>query len=319
MDETQSLATADKSPVTKALRLLACVASSQEPMALADLSRSIGLPKPTTYRLLRSLESVGFVQRDPLTRRHVIGRPFEDVALNALRHGAGHSRRRLLLDQLAHKVGARINLVVLKSANVLFVEWVESTTPLRVDIDPATSMPVHCTASGKLLLAFGPAQLRESVLRSAPFAACTKNSITSARSLGRELEEIRRRGHSEDNEELLLGVNCLAVPIYSRAGLVVAGLAAMAPVASLPLERLRRHLPHLRECAAHISLEFASAAPAGSCKWQGGQPGPGTFRQGPRSKNSTAENGGSGSLRSQAPRQSRPRRKRAKVGSSDDQ
>src|SRR5215471_10320899 len=229
---------ADKSPVTKALRLLACIAGSREPIALADLSRSIGLPKPTTYRLLRSLEHVGFVQRDPLTRRHLIGSLFENVALNALRHSAGHGRRRLLLGELARKVGARINLVVLKSANVLFVEWVESVTPLRVDIDPASAMPVHCTASGKLLLAFGPTELRESVLRSAPFPARTKNSITSARALKRALLEIRQRGHSEDNEELLLGVNCLAVPIYNRAGDVVAGLAAMAPVASLPLEKL---------------------------------------------------------------------------------
>src|SRR5262249_6372816 len=118
MNETTTIA--DKSPVTKALRLLACVAGSKEPIAFADLSLSIGLPQPTTHRLLGSLETVGFVQRDPLTRRHVIGSLFEDVALNALRHSAGHGRRRLLLGELARKVGARINLVVLKSANVLF-------------------------------------------------------------------------------------------------------------------------------------------------------------------------------------------------------
>src|SRR5205823_1328888 len=126
------------------------------------------------------------------------------------------------------RLGARINLVVLKAGNVLFVEWVESTTPLRVDIDPAASMPVHCTASGKLLLAFGPRELLDNALRAAPFPACTKNSITSARALKRELTEIRRRGYSEDDQELLIGVNCLAVPIHNRAGDVVAGLAAMA-------------------------------------------------------------------------------------------
>ena len=79
---------ADKSPVTKALRLLVHVARCKEPVALAELSRMMGLPKPTTYRLMRNLESVGFVQRDPLTRRHLIGSLFEDIALSALRHGA---------------------------------------------------------------------------------------------------------------------------------------------------------------------------------------------------------------------------------------
>jgi hypothetical protein len=133
------------------------------------------------------------------------------------------------MDQLAHRLGARINLVVLRSGNLLFVEWVESTTPLRVDINPATSMPVHCTASGKLLLAFGPRELRENLLRSAPFASRTKNSITSARALNRELAEIRRRGYAEDNEELLQGVNCLAVPVYNLAGEVVAGWRPWPP------------------------------------------------------------------------------------------
>jgi IclR family acetate operon transcriptional repressor len=265
MNETLCVTTqADRSPVTKALRLLVHVARCKEPVTLSDLSRTIGLPKPTTYRLLRNLEGIGFVQRDPLTRRYLIGLLFEDIALSALRHGAGHGARRLLMDQLAHRLGARINLVVLRSGNLFFVEWVESTTPLRVDIDAATSMPVHCTASGKLLLAFGPRELRESVLRSAPFQSRTKNSITSARTLNRELAEIRRRGYAEDNEELLQGVNCLAVPVYNHAGEVVAGLAAMAPVASLPLEKLRRHLPELQDSAARISQDLAGEASAGA-------------------------------------------------------
>jgi IclR family transcriptional regulator, acetate operon repressor len=318
MGETTAIA--DKSPVTKALRLLACVSGSREPIALADLSRSIGLPKPTTFRLLRSLENVGFVQRDPLTRRHVIGSLFEDVALNALRHSAGHGRRRLLLGGLARKMGARINLVVLKSANVLFVEWVESMTPLRVDIDPATAMPVHCTASGKLLLAFGPTELRESVLRSAPFPACTKNSITTARSLRRELEEICRRGHSEDDEELLLGVNCIAVPVHNRSGHVVAGLAAMAPVASLPLDRLRRSLPDLRECASSISHELGGALQASSSNGEPPRPPAAKPRlRGRSSKKSRTEDGGGGSVHSRASRQPRSRRRRARVGPFDDQ
>ena len=257
-----TLGQADRSPVMKALRLLVHVARGKEPVALSELSRTLRLPKPTTYRLVRTLESAGFVQRDPLTRRYLIGSLFEDIALSALRFGAGHRARRLLMDQLAQRLGARINLVVLRSGNLSFVEWVESTTPLRVDIDPATSMPVHCTASGKLLLAFGPPELRDGVLRSGPFPALTKNTLTTARALRRELMEIRGRGYAEDNEELLQGVNCVAVPVYNRTGDVVAGLAAMAPVASLPLPKLRRYLPDLQDCSTRISHDLGGEASA---------------------------------------------------------
>ena len=223
------------------------------------------------------------------------------------------------MDQLAHRLGARINLVVLRSGNVLFVEWVESMTPLRVDIDPATSMPVHCTASGKLLLAFGPPELSDSVLKSAPFPARTKNTITSARALKRELTEIRQRGYSEDNEELLRGVNCLAVPIYNRAGEVVAGLAAMAPVASLPLEKLRRHLPDLLDGAARISQQLGGAALAGAAA-QGRlvRPAADKLRSGSRLKRRLSDNSEGGNTRLRAAEQPRGTRKRLRIESFDD-
>ncbi|KAB2919007.1 MAG: IclR family transcriptional regulator [Hyphomicrobiaceae bacterium] len=254
----------DKSTVLKALRLLAHVARSSEPVALADLSRALSLPKPTSFRLARTLEQAGFIQKDPLSRRYRIGSGFEDVALSALRHSAGQGGRRLLMSELAERVGGRVNLVVLKAGNLSFVEWVESTAPLRVDIKADMPMPVHCSASGKLLLAFGPAELRERVLKAAPFQAYTKATITTARGLAREFEKIRQRGHSEDDQELIPGVNCLAVPVRNRSGQVVAGLAVMAPVASLPLEKLRRHIPDLKACAEKFFAEFdAPAKPAG--------------------------------------------------------
>ena len=117
-------------------------------------------------------------------------------------------------------------------------------------------MAVHCTASGKLLMAFGPDDLQKNFLRLAPFPARTKKTITTARAFARELDQIRKRGFAEDDQELLAGVNCLAVPIYNRAGEVVAGLAVMAPAATLPLEKLRGHLAEIRNCATTISREL---------------------------------------------------------------
>ena len=261
MDETAKLPPdAERSPVMKALRLLTQLARSPEPMGLADISRALKLPKPTSYRLARALETCGFVQKDPLTRRYSVGASFEDVALSALRNGASHSERRLVMDELAERLGARINIAVLKSGKLLFVEWVESSAPLRVDLKPEIPVPVHCSASGKLLLAFGPAPLRERFLRSAPFKAMTGHTITTAQALEREFERIRKQGYAEDNEEYLSGVNCLAVPVYGRNGDVVAGLAVMAPVASLPLAKAHERLAELKAGAQRIRVGLANAA-----------------------------------------------------------
>lgn len=261
LDETLSAGSdPERSPVLKALRLISHLASSKDSVALADLSRALNLPKPTTFRLARSLEGAGFIEKDPLTRRYRVGGAFEDIAWSALRYGAGHATRRLLMNELAERLGARVNLVVLKAGNLSFVEWVESTAPLRIDIAGHAPMPIHCSASGKLLLAFGSPELQEHILRATPLRAYTKNTITTARGLERELAEIRRRGHAVDDQELIPGVNCLAVPIHNRAGDVVAGLAVMAPVATLPLDRLRGHLDNIRRCAALISAELGWGA-----------------------------------------------------------
>lgn len=179
----------DRSPVLKAFRLLAYLAASKEPIALAELSRALKLPKPTTHRLANSIERAGFAHKDPLTRRYRVGAAFEELALGALRNGVGHAQKRLRMNELAERLGARINLVVLKAGNLSSVEWVELTAPLRVDIGNSSPMPVHCTAGGKLLLAFGPPDLKKHVLRSAPFRANTKKTITSGRTFARELEK----------------------------------------------------------------------------------------------------------------------------------
>jgi Bacterial transcriptional regulator len=119
----------------------------------------------------------------------------------------------------------------------------------------------HCSASGKLLLAFGPDAVREQLLKLAPFNALTSATITSSRALARELALIRRQGFAEDRQEFLPGVCCLAVPIRNREGAVVAGLALMVPEIAFPLKQARRHLPELQACADAISAGYGWSSP----------------------------------------------------------
>ena len=250
------------SPVLKALRLLAYVAHSGEPVALAEMTRALCLPKPTSHRLASILERAGFVQKDPLTSRYSVGTGLEDVALMALCNGARANVRRLLMQELAERVGARVNFAILKSGKPTLVEWVESVSVIRVDLTAETPVPAHCSASGKLLMAFAPDAIRERFLKSAPFKALTKSTITSAKGLEREFEAIRRRGYAEDNQEFLAGVCCLAVPVRNGAGDAVAGLALMAPEISFSLAKARQHLPALRACADAISAEYGWDLPS---------------------------------------------------------
>ena len=117
-----------KSPILKALRLLEHLAHSSAPVALADLTRSLQLPKPTSHRLAGMLERIGYVQKDPLTLRYCVGPALEELSLLALRNGARTNKRRLLMEDLAERLGVRVNFAVLKSGKLMLVEWVDSVS-----------------------------------------------------------------------------------------------------------------------------------------------------------------------------------------------
>ena len=253
MSKTRQDSELDNSPVLRALKLFAHVAQAPEAPMLAELSRAVGLPKPTSYRLALLLEGAGYLHKDPQTLRYSVGPRFEYVALCALRNGGAGGERRRLMEGLARRFGARVNFVVLRAGELTFVEWVDSTSALRVDLRPEERVPVHCSASGKLLMAHAPEALRRRFLKSAPFRAYTERTLTSARALEQAFERIRSQGYAEDDQEFINGVNCLAVPVRNDADDVVAALAMMAPVASLPIAAARRNVADLWRAADAIS------------------------------------------------------------------
>ncbi len=240
------------SPVVRATRILAAVARAEEPLTLADLSHAVNLPKATVHRLAALLEHEGLIDKDPLTRRYVVAHRFQDLALSAIRAAPLHQNRQAVLQRLSEQLGETVNLAVLSGGTVLFVERVEAAWPLRMDLKPGSRVPIHCTANGKLLLAFAPRRVRERLLAASTLQQYTKNTITSVEALLQELRAIRARGYAEDDEEFLAGVCCLAVPVRNGSGKVLAGLAVSAPSARFPLERARRHVADLRRVAGEL-------------------------------------------------------------------
>ena len=122
------------SPVAKAINILRHIAQQEAPVTLANLSRAVGLPKPTAYHLGRVLERAGLISRDPLSRRYQLGSAFETLALSALRNGVSQNTRRLHMENLSQKIGERINLGVLSGGKALYVVGVGSGSGLGVGL-----------------------------------------------------------------------------------------------------------------------------------------------------------------------------------------
>jgi DNA-binding IclR family transcriptional regulator len=117
-------------------------------------------------------------------------------------------------------------------------------------------VPLHCSAIGKLFLAFSPASRRRRLLQHLDLRRYTEQTIVDLASLEAELRQIRKQQVSYDREEFLDGVVCIAVPVLGRNGELLAGAAIQAPQARMGIEDGRAHLPALRAASDELAEIF---------------------------------------------------------------
>ena len=245
---TQTGSSADRS-----LRLLALVAAAEHPLALADLAQHLALPKTTAHRLCMQLLDSGHLVRDVDERSYSAGPALRQLAFDTLNHGHTRSLRHEVLDELVREVGETCNFTTLDGARVLYLDRVEAPWPWRLTLDVGTHVPLHCTASGKLFLAYMPAAQREQLITELPKPKLTAHTLSTARALRSECLAIAQQGHALDREEFIAGLIALAVPVRSAQGGVRAAVAVHAPTARLSVTEALARLPALKHAAARLA------------------------------------------------------------------
>ena len=243
-------------PLLRALSLLERIARADGPMTLRDATDGSSLPKPTVYRMLAMLEHAGLLLRDSDGRRLSPGPRLTRFALDVLLNAAARAPRHAILKALAQNVGETVNLTMLDGSDVVYLDRVETSWPLRMTLQPGSRVPLHCTASGKLLLASLPAARRRRLVANLALERYTEHTLTDAKALDSELVRIRRAGFATDNEEYLAGLVCVAVPVRLKRGRAAACVAVHAPLARMPLDAAMDHLPALHRAADAIARTF---------------------------------------------------------------
>lgn len=202
-------------------------------VSVAELTRNLDLPKPTAHRICASLEELRMLVRDPIARGMLAGPRLTRLALDALLATAEDGPRRRIIRSIVEEAGETCTLTVMDGDEVLCLDRVESTNPLQVQLYAGSRVPLHCTASGKLFLAFLAKAKRQKLLRAVALKAHTPNTIVELSALEVELEGIRKAKVSTDDEEFLPGLAAVAVPIFDVRGSVCAALSLNAPAARM--------------------------------------------------------------------------------------
>lgn len=241
------------SALHKGFSLLEALVLADQPATLADLAVQLGVPKATAHRLLSTLEAAGLLKRDLSGRGYLLGDRAVQFSLRAASFHARTSSVRIILEGLVAEVGETVNLGILAGSEVSYIDRVECNWPLRYHLGAGSRVPLYCTATGKLFLAMMPAARRRLILDEIRMPALTPHTITDRKKLEQECERIREERVAYNNQENMLGLIGLSVPIFDPGGEMVAGLAVHAPLPRLTLESARAHVPTLRRAAEKLA------------------------------------------------------------------
>lgn len=215
--------------IERAMRLLDALAAQPEPVTLKELSATTGLHASTAHRILNDLVVGRYVERVDNGLYQLGMRLLE---LGSLVKGRLNVREAAIsaMRSLHKLTGQTINLSVQQGDEIVYIDraWSERSG-MQVVRAIGGRAPLHLTSTGKLFLSTGDArQVRAYALRTG-LAGHTRNSLTDLDRLERELALVRRHGYARDNEELELGVRCIAAGIFDDTGKLVAGLSISAP------------------------------------------------------------------------------------------
>jgi IclR family transcriptional regulator, acetate operon repressor len=192
-------------------------------------------------------------------KRYVVGPRAAAFALDVQMHSPRRGEHRAILARLVETIGETCNLTMLDANEVVYVERVETTANVRLHMKAGSRVPLHCTASGKLLLsALPPKQVRR-LLGPAPLRRFTSRTIVDASRVESELQAIRANGFSTDNGEYLVDSVCLAVPVHDPRGRVCAAIAVHGPAPRMTLRKGYGFVPAMREAAAAIGETWLRA------------------------------------------------------------
>ncbi len=244
-------------PSIKAFAFLEAIAHAQRPLSVSEFSVLLNVPQPTAHRIVRMLEMENILAREPDSRRYGPGDRLASLSLGLISVSVRLAPRRAILEELSQAVGETCNFGVLAGNHLVYLDRVEAGWPFGLRFEPGSRVPLHCTSMGKLFLSFLTLEQRRRLLASTPLHTYTENTITDPDRLEDEFARIRDTGISTDDQEFLAGVVCVAVPVRSANGHVVAALAISAPVARMSLGRGLQHVPLLRNAATRLEATLA--------------------------------------------------------------
>ncbi len=243
----------------RALTILEVMAKAGEPVTVTELAEKVNLKVSTVHRLLTTLLHRGYVDQEAETSKYQVGFKVLEIANAVYSFSDIRTIARPYLEELVERCNETANLAVLDESEIVYIDQVESQNYIIVKMFARVGNrgPVHCTASGKALLACLPEDRLEQVLSEITFKKYTHETITTPEALKKELERVRREGFALDWGEMEDYVRCIAAPVFNYEGKAVASIGISGPSNRITSHYMKNELAEVvKEIAAKISARL---------------------------------------------------------------
>lgn len=214
--------------VERALAVLCALARAEAPVGISELARQTGFSKSTVHLSLQTMRATGFVEQDPTSNAYVLGLAAAQLGAAALDQSRLPDMLAAPMKDLADRSCEAVSLGLRAGRDVVFVKRFETSHVLRTSIREGTRMPLHASASGKVLLLGMTVDEILDLYPDEQLPSQASGTFTSRTELLADLEVTREQGYSTSHDEFLDGVSAAAVPV--RIGRrVVASLSIAGP------------------------------------------------------------------------------------------
>lgn len=217
------------------------------------MARAFGYGLNVTQKTLNALRAHNYVRQQDGGGKYVLSFRIVEIAMALLSQIDIRAIAHPHIAGLSEQIQESVYVGLLDGDEVVYVDRAEPAREMRVAADIGTRRPLNCTAVGKALLAFLPDPPLKALAARGAFKALTVNSLTAVGRLRKELEEVRRGGYAVDREEFMLGVACVAAPVFDHSGSVKAAVTTASLAARLRPQRLPRVASQVKATAAAIS------------------------------------------------------------------
>ncbi|MBO4837199.1 MAG: IclR family transcriptional regulator [Clostridia bacterium] len=226
--------------VEKTLRIIEIMAASDGPMRLLDIASAVELPESTVLRMVNTLVNMGYAyQEESYMRRYGLTMKFMAVGQQAADHFHFRDVIHPYLTDLSKTLGETCCASREQDGQIYYFDVVvgDSKSALTIRQRVGGSANMHCTGSGKVFLTRYTDDQLDALIAHRGLPAATPHTVTTKDALKREIETCLERGYAIDDEEIEVGMRCLAAPVYDTENRIIAAISVSGPASRMPARR----------------------------------------------------------------------------------